>query len=127
MSGRISIARKSSSQTSLTLRVGLSEASKSRSSDSSRACPPPNCALGSAAPTTGLIVHSLDLLIVYSRGLNQHGIWPPPSISMRARSRPRGAAGPEPLEEELAGRVGMSGLRHEAGVGDLEELGGDAA
>ena len=58
-----------------------SESSKSRSRLSSRALPPPNCAVGRPAPTTGLTSHLLVFLISYWVGLNQHSSLPlSPSI-----------------------------------------------
>src|SRR5262249_8801687 len=85
----ISIALKS---VSVTLRTSseLSDASNRRSSVSLRGCPPLNCAVGSAVPTTGSIFHWFCFWIVYSLGLNQHWICAPPSISSVARLKPDG-------------------------------------
>ncbi len=54
-----------------------SASSKSRSSLSFCASPPPNWAVGMPWPTTGLIVHLLLFEIVYSAGLNQQSICSP--------------------------------------------------
>src|SRR5688572_23548696 len=57
-----------------------------------RGLPPPNCAGGFFAPTTGLNVHAFVLATEYSFGLKSTGIVSPPSTRSSAFWNPETAA-----------------------------------